>query len=62
MDPKFQRQKHLRSLLGAAIHAMDIAKEVSSATPAQVVFGTVIVLLRMIRVRFLSDDAIRAHP
>ena len=41
------------SLLNAAIEAMNLAKEISSVTPAKAVFGSVSALLTMIRVRFL---------
>ena len=55
MDPKGpQRQKrrdNTLSLLKAAIEAMNLAKEVSSATPAKAVFGSVSILLTMIVVR-----------
>ena len=39
------------SSLNVAIEAMNLAKEVSSITPAKAVFGTVSILLTMIRVR-----------
>ena len=38
-------------MLNVAIEAMNLAKEVSSVTPAKAVFGSVSVLLTMIRVR-----------
>jgi len=41
------------SSLNVAIEAMNLAKEVSSITPAKAVFGTVSVLLTMIRVRLI---------
>ena len=49
--------------MSAAIEAMNLAKEVSSMTPAKAVFGSVGVLLAMIRVHFLlfSDDFFRVH-
>jgi len=40
------------SSLNIAIEAMNLAKEVSSITPAKVVFGSVSILLTMVRVRF----------
>ena len=40
------------SLLNAAIEAVNLAKEISSVTPAKAVFGSVGVLLKMIRVCF----------
>jgi len=50
-------------LLNVAIEAVNLAKEVSSITPAKAVFGSVSVLLAMIRVRFLqfSDDIPQAY-
>ena len=61
MDLISQRQKrqdNTLSLLNAAIEAMNLAKEVSSATPARAVFGSVSALLTMIKVRRLpfSND------
>ena len=41
------------STLNVAIETMNLAKEVSIITPAKAVFGSVIVLLTMIRVRSL---------
>ena len=50
------------SSLNIAIGAMNLAKEISSITPAKVAFGTVAVLLTMIKVRFLSwDRMFRVH-
>jgi len=40
------------SSLNIAIEAMNLAKEVSSITPAKAVFGSVSILLTMVRVRF----------
>ena len=54
MDKDSKRQKrrdNVLSLLDTAIQAMDLAKEVSSPTPAKAIFGSVSVLLTMIRVR-----------
>ena len=48
------------SSLDVAINALDLAKEISSATPAKAVFGSVSALLSMIRVRdlfFYGDEA-----
>ena len=51
MDPKSQRRRDgALSLLNTAIEAMNLAKEVSSATPAKAVFGSVSVILTMIKV------------
>ena len=41
------------STLNAAIEAMNLAKELSSITPAKAVFGSVSVILAMIRVSLL---------
>jgi len=40
------------SSLNMAIEAMNLAKEVSSITPAKAVFGSVSILLTMVMVRF----------
>ena len=56
MDANAKRQKrrdNVVSLLNVSIEAMNLAKEVSSVTPAKAVFGSVGVLLAMIRVRIL---------
>ena len=53
MDANTQRRRDgTLSLLNAAIEAMNLAKEVSSATPAKAVFGSVSVILVMIKVCF----------
>jgi len=51
------------SLLNVAIDGLDLAKEVSSITPAKAVFGSVAILLTMIRVSFLllCDRMLQAH-
>ena len=54
MDANSQRQKrqdNILSLLNVTIEALNLAKEVTSATPAKTVFGSVSALLTMIRVR-----------
>ena len=60
MDAKNSKRQKRResalSLLNAAIEAMNLAKEISSATPAKAVFGSVSVLLTMITVRFLFSS------
>jgi len=66
MDADFQRQKRRDDallLLNVAVEAMNLAKEVSSITPAKAVFGSVGVLLTMIRVCFppISSDIIQVH-
>ena len=62
MDAKSQRTKrqdNALSLLNAAIEAMNLAKELSSMTPTKAVFGSVSILLTMIRVcPFLFEDAL----
>ena len=55
MDPNPQqrkRQENTLSLLKVAIEAVNLAKEVSGPTPAKAVFGSVSILLSMIRVCF----------
>jgi len=55
MAAKSQRPKArdgVLSTLNMAIDALNLAKEVSSITPAKAVFGSVGILLTMIRVRF----------
>ena len=54
MDAKSQRRKDVSfSSLNVAIEAMNLAKEIASVTPAKAVFGSVSVILVMIKVRFL---------
>ena len=50
-------------MLNAAVEVLNLAKEVSSVTPAKAVFGSVSVLLTMIRVRapLFSDDPFEVH-
>ena len=50
-----KRQDNALPLLNAAVEAMNLAKEISSMTPAKAVFGSVSILLTMIRVRFSSS-------
>jgi hypothetical protein len=55
MDPDTQRQKrqhNVISWLNVTIEAMNLAKEVSSITPAKAVFASVSVILTMVRVGF----------
>jgi len=67
MDTKSQRPKPrdgALSSLNVAIEALGLAKEISCITPAKAVFGSVIVLLTMIRVRHFilsCDDELRVH-
>jgi len=56
MEAESQRPKEREgaiSALDAAIEAMNLAKELSSITPAKAVFGSVSVVLTMTRVSFL---------
>jgi hypothetical protein len=54
MDAKSERRRDVTlSSLNAAIEAMNLAKEIASITPAKAVFGSVSVVLAMIRVSFL---------
>ena len=57
MDAKSSKQQKRRenalSLLDAAVEAMNLAKEISGATPAKAVFGSVSVLVTMIIVSFI---------
>ena len=56
MDTKSEQLKGWDSALSSlnlAIEALNLAKEISSITPAKAVFGSVSVLLAMIRVRAL---------
>ena len=41
------------SALNVAIDSLNLAKEVASVTPAKAAFGSVVILLAMIRVSFL---------
>ena len=56
MQFKSQRpneQEGVISALNAAIETLNLAKEISSITPAKAVFGSVSVILAVIRVSFL---------
>ena len=58
-QPKGRDNDNTLSLLNVAIEALNLAKEISSITPAKAVFGSVSALLIMIRVPlflFCSDD------
>ena len=67
MDAKTSKRQKRResalSLLDAAIEAMNLAKEISSVTPGKAIFGTVSILLTMIKVGFLlfSDGTFQVH-
>ena len=57
-----KRRDGVLSTLNAAIEVMNLAKEVSSVTPAKAVFGSVSVILTMISVCFpSSDDIFHVH-
>jgi len=61
MDTKSQRPKGrdgALSSLNVVIEALNLAKEISGITPAKAAFGSVGVLLTMIRVRFRSSDSV----
>jgi len=51
------------SSLNVAIEGLNLAKEVSSITPAKAVFGSASILLTMIKVSFLlfCDDVTQTH-
>ena len=56
MEAKSQRPKEREgavSALNAAIEALNLAKELSSITPAKAVFGAVSVILTVIKVSLL---------
>lgn len=48
--PQPNRREKIVSALNVAIEALNLAKEMSSVTPAKVVFGSVTVILVMIKV------------
>ena len=59
MDANSNREKWrdgVLSSLNGAIEVMNLAKELASVTPAKAVFGSVGVLLTMIRVSVLLSD------
>jgi hypothetical protein len=56
MDAKTQRRRAVTlASLNVSIEAMNLAKEIASITPAKAVFGSVSVILAMIRVSFSSS-------
>jgi len=58
MTTKSQQPKNREgalSSLNVAIDIVNLAKEVSDVTPAKATFGTVSILLTMIRVRLLCN-------
>jgi len=57
MDTKYQRQKGqdgVLSSLNMAIEALNLAKDISGIAPVKAAFGSVSVLLTMVRVRSLA--------
>ena len=66
MTDKPQRQKGSKAIpaLNMAINGLNIAKEATSTTPVNPVFGSVALLLTMIRVSSLHfcDEMFQAHP
>jgi len=64
MATKPQRQRRREatlSSLNVAIEALNLIKEATSITPSPAVFGTVSVLLTIIRVRFSSSPTIHSR-
>jgi len=66
MDAKSQRPKEregVLSSLNVAIEGLNLAKEIAGIAPAKAAFGSVSILLTMVRVRFLPfcDDGFRVH-
>ena len=66
MTDKSQRPKEREnalSTLNVAIDGLNLAKELSGITPATAVFGSISILLTMIRVSFLlfCDEVFRVH-
>ena len=56
-------QDGVLSALNMAIDGLNFAKELADITPAKAAFGSVAILLTMIRVSFLPfcDEAFRVH-
>jgi len=66
MEAKSQRPKDREgviSLLNVTIEALNLAKEISSVTPAKAAFGSVSTLLTMVKVRLLlfCNDLLQVH-
>ena len=65
MTDKPQQQKDRKAIpaLNMAIDGLNVLKEATSATPVNPVFGSVALLLTMIRVSSLSlcDEKFQAH-
>jgi len=66
MEAKSQRlneREGATSALNTAVEDLNVAEKASSIPPAKAIFGSVIVLLTLIRVRFLlfCNDLLRVH-
>jgi len=66
MEAKPQRPKDREgviSLLNVTIEALNLAKEISSITPAKAAFGSVSALLTMVKVRssLFCNDLLQVH-
>ena len=66
MDPKSKQSKRrddVLSSLNTVIEGLNLAENLSTITPAKAVFGTVGIILTMIRVSslLLREDPPRAH-
>jgi len=64
MEPNARRQKRRETLLSSldvAIETLNIAKEIASITPAKAVFGSVSVILAMIKVGGFRVDQVQIH-
>ena len=66
MSKPSKERDGLLSALNVAIETLNLAKEISSITPAKAVFGSASVLLAMIRVRLLEprrvELPVHVHP
>lgn len=67
MAAKPRERKHhdnALSTLSVAVNVLNVAKDVSVIAPAQAAFGSVVALLTMIRVRYLSccGNGLRLTP
>ena len=57
-----KRRENVLSSLDAAIGAMNLAQEISNLTPAEAVFGSVSILLTMIKVHLpFRGDGLQIH-
>ena len=66
MTDKSQRpngRSSVLSSLNVAIDGLNLAKEISGIAPTKAAFGSVAILLTMIKVRFLlfCDEMLQAH-